>query len=82
MTGHMQDRDDEPETDDQIGHALSALASGYPEFRFWRAPLGWHSGQRWVCERVNGLSPGLYTVITAHLSELQTALTQDRARQG
>jgi hypothetical protein len=32
--------DAEPETDDQIGSALRALASGYPEFRFFRESDG------------------------------------------
>jgi hypothetical protein len=72
--------DAEPETDDQIGSALRALAAGYPEFRFFREPRGWHPQFRWIAERVKGAEPGLHTVITADFSELQTALAQDRER--
>jgi hypothetical protein len=65
----------EPETDEQIGAALRALITGNPEFRFCRALVGWH-GPRWIAERENGITPGLHTVITEHLSELHAALTQ------
>ena len=57
--------DAEPETDDQIGSALRALAAGYPGFRFFREPRGWHRQHRWIAERVKGAEPGLHTVITA-----------------
>jgi hypothetical protein len=70
----------EPETHDQISDTLRALAGGYPEFRFFREPRGWHRQLRWVAERVTGGNPGLHTVITADLTELHAALAHDRAR--
>jgi hypothetical protein len=69
----------EPETNEQVGAALRALTNGNPEFRFCRDLVGWH-GRRWIAEREHGLTPGLHTVITEHLSELYAALTQDRER--
>jgi hypothetical protein len=72
--------DGEPKTDDQIGSALRALTAGYPEFRFFREPRGWHRQHRWIAERVNSVTPGLHTAITDDLSELKSALAQDQER--
>jgi hypothetical protein len=69
----------EPQTGEQIGAALRALMKGHPGFRFCRVVVGWH-GHRWIAEREHGLTPGLHTVITEHLGELEAALTQDRDR--
>lgn len=58
---------------------LRLLTLTYPAFRFRRerAPRG---GLRWAAERINGLDPGLHTLITADLHELRQALIQDRTR--
>jgi hypothetical protein len=69
----------EPETVEQIGAVLRALMTGHPEFRFGHDLVGWH-GRRWIAERAHGVTPGLHTVITEHLSELRAALRQDRER--
>jgi hypothetical protein len=66
--------------DPDIGLALTALSAGFPAFRFRCEPAGWHRESRWVAERVNGLTPGLHTLITADLTELEAALARDQAR--
>ena len=64
-------------SNDSVTTALGVLIACYPQFRFFRAPIGYR-GQRWVAERIDGTRPGLHTVITADLSELRTALSGDR----
>jgi hypothetical protein len=63
------------DAEDRIG----PLAQQYPAFRFWREQIPGH-GLRWIVTRVNGLEPGLHTVITAELAELQAALRADEER--
>jgi hypothetical protein len=65
---------------DDTGHVLGWLHRQYPAFRFLCGPVGWHS-QRWTAERIDGLDPGLHTLITADLRELCSALDADRARR-
>lgn len=62
---------------DQAGPDLGALIACYPQFRFCRARIG-RRGLRWIAERIDGIRPGLHTMITADLSELRTALSADR----
>ena len=64
---------------DDIALVLGPLHARYPAFRFRCAQVGW-LGPRWVGERINGLDPGLHTMITADLAELREALAQDEAR--
>ncbi len=64
---------------DDIAMVLGSLHSSYPAFRFRCAQVGW-PGRRWIAERINGLDPGLHTMITADLAELHEALDQDEAR--
>jgi hypothetical protein len=59
---------------------LDRLASDYPAFRFSRENVGLH-GSCWVAERLDRLSYGVRTVITADLGELHTALSHDAAGQ-
>jgi hypothetical protein len=52
---------------------LDRLTAAYPAFRFGCETIGRH-GSCWVARRINGLNPGVHTVITADLDELRTAL--------
>ena len=67
-------------TDAGIGLVLGALSAEFPAFRFRCERAGWHRECRWVAERINGLAPGLHTLITEDLSELRAALARDAAR--
>jgi hypothetical protein len=66
--------------DTDTGPALGVLSARFPAFRFRRERVGWHRECRWIAERENGLTPGLHTLITADLSELEDASTHDTAR--
>ncbi len=61
---------------DDTAQVLVWLHTHYPAFRFLREPVGW-LGQRWMVERINGLHPGVHTLITAELEELLGALDVD-----
>lgn len=61
----------------EAGPDLGVLIACYPQFRFCRARIG-RRGLRWTAERIDGISPGLHTMITADLSELRSALRADR----
>lgn len=59
---------------EEIARELNRLAGAYPAFRFRTQGSPRSEGLRWVAKRIDGLNPGLHTVITPDLRELHAAL--------